>query len=137
MEGRHSVSSNTAAEIVDKLGGSANIESLTHCATRLRFTLHDASGVQQSDLEAVPGVMGAVPQAGDRYQVVIGGGVQTVYNEIKALPGLGGSAGGDDAVDGVHRAHDGAWLAVDTEPPLHVPVRDSFFARLPGQRAAA
>ena len=97
MEGRHSVSSNTAAEIVDKLGGSANIESLTHCATRLRFTLHDASGVQQSDLEAVPGVMGAVPQAGDRYQVVIGGGVQTVYNEIKALPGLGGSAGGDDA----------------------------------------
>ena len=91
------MSSNTAAEIVDKLGGSANIESLTHCATRLRFTLHDASGVQQSDLEAVPGVMGAVPQAGDRYQVVIGGGVQTVYNEIKALPGLGGSAGGDDA----------------------------------------
>jgi hypothetical protein len=43
----------------------------------------------------------------------------------------------DDAVDGLHRAHDGAWLAVDTEPHLHVPVRDSFFARLPGQRAAA
>jgi PTS system beta-glucosides-specific IIC component len=92
------VSSNTAAEIVAKLGGSANIESLTHCATRLRFTLHDASGVTQSDLEAVPGVMGAVPQAGDRYQVVIGGGVQTVYNEIKALPGMGGSgSGADDA----------------------------------------
>jgi PTS system beta-glucosides-specific IIC component len=91
------MSSNTAAEIVKKLGGAANIESLSHCATRLRFTLHDASGVQQSDLESVPGVMGAVPQAGDRYQVVIGGGVQTVYNEIKALPGMGGSAGGDDA----------------------------------------
>jgi PTS system beta-glucosides-specific IIC component len=91
------MSSNTAAEIVEKLGGAANIESLSHCATRLRFTLHDASGVQQSDLESVAGVMGAVPQAGNRYQVVIGGGVQTVYNEIKALPGLAGGAGGDDA----------------------------------------
>jgi PTS system beta-glucosides-specific IIC component len=91
------MSSNTAAEIVEKLGGAANIESLSHCATRLRFTLHDASGVQQSELESVAGVMGAVPQAGNRYQVVIGGGVQTVYNEIKALPGLAGGAGGDDA----------------------------------------
>jgi len=91
------MSSNTAAEIVAKLGGAANIESLSHCATRLRFTLHDASGVQQSDLESVSGVMGAVPQAGNRYQVVIGGGVQTVYTEIKALPGLAGGAGGDDA----------------------------------------
>ena len=91
------MSSSTAAEIVDRLGGSANIESLTHCATRLRFTLRDASGVAQSDLEAVTGVMGAVPQAGNRYQVVIGGGVQTVYNQIKALPGMAGGDGGDDA----------------------------------------
>ena len=91
------MSSNTAAEIVNKLGGAANIENLSQCATRLRFTLHDASGVRQSDLESVPGVMGAVPQAGNRYQVVIGGGVQTVYNEIKALPGLSGGAAGDDA----------------------------------------
>ncbi len=91
------MSSNTAAEIVAKLGGSANIESLTHCATRLRFTLRDASGVTQSDLESVSGVMGAVPQAGNRYQVVIGGGVQTVYNQIKALPGMDGGSGADDA----------------------------------------
>ena len=84
--------SKTAADIVEKLGGAANIESLSHCATRLRFQLRDASGVKQSDLESVSGVMGAVPQAGNRYQVVIGGGVQTVYNEIKALPGMGGGA---------------------------------------------
>ncbi|MGI9126074.1 MAG: PTS transporter subunit EIIB, partial [Mycobacterium sp.] len=92
------MSSNTAADIVAKLGGAANIESLSHCATRLRFQLRDASGVAQSDLESVSGVMGAVPQAGNRYQVVIGGGVQTVYNDIKALPGMGGgAAAGDDA----------------------------------------
>ena len=52
----------------------------------MRFQLHDASGVQQSTVEAIPGVMGAVPQAGDRYQVVIGGGVQNVYNDIRDCP---------------------------------------------------
>ena len=89
--------SNTASEIVAKLGGAANIESLSHCATRLRFQLRDAGAVRQSDLESVPGVMGAVPQAGNRYQVVIGGGVQTVYNEIKALPEMGAGAAADAA----------------------------------------
>ena len=84
-EGSESMSK-TAAEIVKSLGGPANIAGLSHCATRLRFQLRDASGIKQSDIEAVSGVMGAVPQAGNRYQVVIGGAVQTVYNEIMALP---------------------------------------------------
>ncbi|MDQ1320417.1 MAG: beta-glucoside system component, partial [Actinomycetota bacterium] len=88
---------NTAAEIVTSVGGAANIVDLSHCATRLRFQLRDASGVKQSDIEAVPGVMGAVPQAGNRYQVVIGGAVQRVYNDIKALPGMGGVAADDAA----------------------------------------
>ena len=77
---------NPAGAIVDSVGGPANIVSLTHCATRLRFQLHDASGIDTSKVEAIPGVMGAVPQSGDRYQVVIGGAVQDVYNKIKALP---------------------------------------------------
>ncbi|MBU3705287.1 MAG: PTS beta-glucoside transporter subunit EIIBCA [Mycobacterium sp.] len=93
------MASNTAAEIVKGVGGPGNIVSLSHCATRLRFQLRDASGIKQADIEAVPGVMGAVPQAGNRYQVVIGGAVQSVYNDIKALPGVGGGAdaGGDAA----------------------------------------
>ena len=91
------MASNTAAEIVKSVGGAANIESLTHCATRLRFQLRDASGIEQSAVEAVPGVMGAVPQAGDRYQVVIGGGVQNVYNDIMALPGVAGGGSPTDA----------------------------------------
>lgn len=89
--------SSTAAEIVDKLGGPANIVSLSHCATRLRFQLRDASKVVQSDLESTAGVMGAVPQAGDRYQVVIGGGVQTVFNAIQALPAMRSGAAASDA----------------------------------------
>ncbi|PJI93934.1 glucose PTS transporter subunit IIA [Luteimicrobium subarcticum] len=93
-------SSSPAADIVRSVGGAGNIESLTHCATRLRFQLRDATGVDKDTVEAIPGVLGAVPQAGDRYQVVIGGGVQTVYNDIQALPemtGAGGGGGDDDA----------------------------------------
>ena len=80
------MSSKTAAEIVKSVGGPGNIAGLSHCATRLRFQLRDATGIKQSDVEAVSGVLGAVPQAGNRYQVVIGGAVQSVYNDIMALP---------------------------------------------------
>src|SRR6478609_3621726 len=90
------MASNTAADIVKSVGGAGNIESLTHCATRLRFQLVDGSAIDQKVVEAVPGVMGAVPEAGDRYQVVIGGGVQNVYNDIMALPGIGHGGGSPD-----------------------------------------
>ena len=76
----------TASEIVAALGGPENIQSLTHCATRLRFELVDASGIETGTVESIKGVMGAVPQSGDRYQVIIGGAVATVFNEINALP---------------------------------------------------
>lgn len=76
----------TAQEIVKAVGGADNILSLTHCATRLRFELVDASGVDVAAVETIKGVMGAVPQSGDRFQVIIGGAVQTVFNEINALP---------------------------------------------------
>ncbi|MDY5129230.1 PTS transporter subunit EIIC [Actinotignum urinale] len=76
----------SAAEIVAAIGGSANIKSLTHCATRLRFELYDAKLVDSAKVEQVKGVMGAVPQSGDRYQVICGGGVASVFNEINNLP---------------------------------------------------
>lgn len=87
------MASNSASDIVDAVGGPGNIASLTHCATRLRFQLHDGDKASKEAAEAVPGVLGAVPQAGDRFQVVIGGGVQNVYNEIMALPEMAGAAG--------------------------------------------
>jgi PTS system beta-glucosides-specific IIC component len=75
-----------AADIIEAVGGPSNVVSLTHCATRLRFQLRDGEKVDQSRVEGISGVMGAVPQAGDRFQVVIGGAVQSVYNDIVALP---------------------------------------------------
>lgn len=83
-----------AEEIIRAVGGPSNVLGLTHCATRLRFELRDASVVDQQAVEAVPGVMGAVPQSGDRYQVVVGGAVQTVFTQIMHLPEMAGVGSG-------------------------------------------
>lgn len=74
-----------AARIVYAVGGPANITSLTHCATRLHFELADAGHVNQHGLESIPGVLGAFPRAGNRYQVIIGGAVASVYEQIVRL----------------------------------------------------
>ena len=77
-----------AADILAGIGGADNIASMTHCATRLRFELHDASLADKDRLEANPKVMGAVPQGGSHYQVIVGGDVATVYNAMNRLPEL-------------------------------------------------
>lgn len=74
-----------AACIVDAVGGSANITNLTHCATRLHFELDDAGQVSQHGLESIPGVLGAFPRTGNRYQLIIGGAVASVYEQIVRL----------------------------------------------------
>ncbi len=90
----------TASDIVTSVGGAENITALTHCATRLRFELADSSVVDTKTVESIKGVMGAVPQSGDRYQIIIGGAVGTVYKDIMNLPemaNMGQRAGLSDA----------------------------------------
>ena len=97
--------SNTAQEILDAVGGPGNITHFTHCATRLRFELNDASVVDKDRVEAIDGVLGAVPQSGGRYQIVIGGAVQSVFNEINNLPSMkSGAAASNDDVKAAARA---------------------------------
>ena len=97
--------SNTAQEILDAVGGPDNITHFTHCATRLRFELRDASVIDKDTVEAIDGVLGAVPQSGDRYQIVIGGAVQSVFNEINNLPSMkSGAAASNDDVKAAARA---------------------------------
>ncbi|MFF3612053.1 glucose PTS transporter subunit IIA [Streptomyces sp. NPDC002580] len=79
-----------AEKILRGVGGPENIESLTHCATRLRFQLHDGAKADQAALDALDGVMGTVPQSGDRFQIVIGGAVAGVYSNIMNLPSMSG-----------------------------------------------
>ena len=93
--------------IVAAVGGPDNITHLTHCATRLRFQLNDASVVDTPTVEKIPGVMGAVPQSGERYQIIIGGTVQSMYENIMALPemkSIGTKTASNDDVKAAARA---------------------------------
>ncbi|MEW4369730.1 beta-glucoside-specific PTS transporter subunit IIABC [Paenibacillus kandeliae] len=76
---------NTAAEVLKLVGGEKNIDSVTHCATRLRFNLKDEAVANGEAIKNVPGVMG-VASSGGQYQVIIGNEVNNVY---KALTQLG------------------------------------------------
>jgi PTS system beta-glucosides-specific IIC component len=87
----------SAERIISGIGGSANVRSMTHCATRLRFELKDNNNVDQQALEATPEVLGAVAQSGNRYQVVIGGGVETMYNAIVSLPSMANVSHGEES----------------------------------------
>ncbi len=76
--------------IIDGVGGEANIESATHCFTRLRLVLKDESKADKSKLESIPKVMKVV-QANGQTQIVIGNEVANVYKELIAdHPGLAG-----------------------------------------------
>ncbi|MGY4858254.1 beta-glucoside-specific PTS transporter subunit IIABC [Cryobacterium sp. AP23] len=85
-----------AAAIIAAVGGEANIDSLYHCVTRLRFGLKDNTKADQAALNAITPVMG-VNEAGSQYQVIIGNDVPDVYRAIVAdLPSLATG----DSVDG-------------------------------------
>lgn len=87
-----------AADIVDLVGGEKNVQSVTHCATRLRFNLKDDSAAQTDRLKGTKGVMGVVNKGG-QYQVVIGSDVANVYREILELGSFEGGSGKDEVKD--------------------------------------
>ena len=81
----------TAKELIKKLGGEKNVDSLTHCMTRLRFVLKDESGIDDKAVENIPGVMGIMKKGG-QYQVIIGNNVAKCYAEINKLYGFSDTA---------------------------------------------
>lgn len=73
-----------AKEILNYVGGKDNVNSLTHCITRLRFKLKDESIAQDEALKNLEGVVTIMKSAG-QYQVVIGNQVQDVYEQLAPL----------------------------------------------------
>ena len=71
----------TASFIVEHIGGEENVNSLVHCATRLRFRLKDTRKVDEEALKSNSDILTAV-ESGGQYQVVIGNHVAKVYQEI-------------------------------------------------------
>ena len=71
----------------EAVGGQKNVNSLVHCATRLRFKLKDESIADTQKLKKDPDVIQVV-QSGGQYQVVIGSNVADVYQAIVDEQGL-------------------------------------------------
>lgn len=67
--------------IIQNVGGKANIISLTHCVTRLRFKLKDESKANTDILKSTDGIV-TVMQTGGQYQIVIGNHVGAVYDAV-------------------------------------------------------
>lgn len=71
----------TAVEIVNAVGGTKNIQSATHCMSRLRLVLKNDSLADDSKVENIDGVKGIMKQGG-QYQIIIGGEVSEVFNHL-------------------------------------------------------
>ena len=75
-----------AADIVKGVGGAENVESVVHCATRLRFKLYDNSKADKETVKGLDEVIAAV-ESGGQFQVVIGNHVNQVFNAVKGAMG--------------------------------------------------
>lgn len=76
--------------IVEHVGGEDNINDLTHCATRLRFSLGDEELTNEEKLQEMDSVVSVVKNSG-QYQVVIGSDVSYVYKAIRDIIGMSDS----------------------------------------------
>lgn len=74
----------TASNVLKNVGGKSNVAGLTHCATRLRFTLKDQSKVEIDALKGTQGVIDVV-KSGGQYQVIIGTDVANVARELNIM----------------------------------------------------
>lgn len=70
-----------AKEVVEKVGGVGNINSLFHCVTRLRFKLKDSSKADREAIKNIQGVLSVVEGNG-QFQVVIGNHVTDVFETV-------------------------------------------------------
>lgn len=78
----------TAQEILENVGGSKNIVSAAHCATRLRLVIADNSKADKEAIENVDGVKG-VFEASGQLQIILGTGtVNKVFDEFIAIAGI-------------------------------------------------
>lgn len=78
----------TAQEILNKVGGSKNIVSAAHCATRLRLVIADNSKVEKEAIENVDGVKG-VFEASGQLQIILGTGtVNKVFDKFISIAGI-------------------------------------------------
>ena len=86
-----------AQAIVENAGGVSNIANVSHCMTRLRVQVRNASKVDEAAAKSkkVQGVINLIIQNGE-YQYVVGQDVPSVYEEISKIDGINASGAVDD-----------------------------------------
>lgn len=74
-----------AKKVIDALGGRENVNSVAHCATRLRVMVKDEGKINKEVIESLEKVQGAFFNSG-QYQIIFGTGtVNKMYDEVVAL----------------------------------------------------
>lgn len=86
----------SAEKLLELVGGSENISTVTHCATRMRFVLNDNKKANAKKIEELDVVKGTFTNAG-QFQVIVGNDVATFYNEFTKIAGVDDTATKDDA----------------------------------------
>ena len=109
-----------AKAVVDALGGRENVNSVAHCATRLRVMVKDEAKINKEAIENLEKVQGAFFNSG-QYQIIFGTGtVNKMYDEVVAL-GLSTSSKDDMKAEA---AKQGNWFqrAIRTFGDVFVPI---------------
>ena len=109
-----------AKKVIEALGGRENVNSVAHCATRLRVMVKDEGKINKDAIENLEKVQGAFFNSG-QYQIIFGTGtVNKMYDEVVAL-GLPTSSKEDMKAEA---AKQGNWFqrAIRTFGDVFVPI---------------
>lgn len=73
-----------AAEILEAIGGKANVDSLDACITRIRLTAKDGSKIDEAALKKA-GASGVMKMGANNFQIVVGTVADPLATHIKSL----------------------------------------------------
>lgn len=85
-------------KIVDGVGGPNNIQTITHCVTRLRLYLQDRSKADDEKIKSLPGVLGVV-YGNQQYQIILGENLFPVFDRLEKNYSLKTEAPIDENLD--------------------------------------
>jgi len=85
-------------EIIELVGGEANINSVSHCFTRLRIKLKDRQKVDEESLKKIPEVIGLYDRGGE-FQIIMGNTVSEYYAEAQKFLGNKLAGAVDEKID--------------------------------------
>ena len=115
-----------AKKVIEAVGGRENVNSVAHCATRLRVMVKDEAKINKDAIESLEKVQGAFFNSG-QYQIIFGTGtVNKMYDEVVAL-GLPTSSKDDMKAEA---AKQGNWFqrAIRTFGDVFVPIIPAIVA---------